>query len=66
MRYFSNLYWDNTWNAKWRTILGFDFGIQDSSSLNDKLSHIGANAFTLYNDNGKWQIIHLVDTRRKK
>ena len=34
--------------------------------VNDKLSHIGANAFTLYNDNGKWQIIHLIDTRRKK
>lgn len=34
--------------------------------VNDKLSHIGANAFTLYNDNGKWQILHLIDTRRKK
>jgi len=34
--------------------------------VNDKLNHIGANAFTLYNDNGKWQIIHLIDTRRKK
>lgn len=34
--------------------------------VNDKLSHIGANAFTLYNDNGKWLIIHLIDTRRKK
>jgi hypothetical protein len=34
--------------------------------INDQLSHIGANSFTLYNDNGKWQIIHLIDTRRKK
>lgn len=34
--------------------------------VNDKLSHIGANAFTLYNDDGKWVIIHLIDTRRKK
>lgn len=34
--------------------------------INEKLSHIGANSFTLYNDNGKWQIIHLIDTRRKK
>jgi hypothetical protein len=32
--------------------------------VNDKLSHIGANAFTLFNDSGKWQIIHLIDTRR--
>jgi hypothetical protein len=34
--------------------------------INEKLSHIGANSFTLYNDNGKWQIIHIIDTRRKK
>lgn len=34
--------------------------------INDKLSHIGANSFTLYNDNGSWQIIHLIDTRRRK
>ena len=34
--------------------------------VNDTLSHVGANAFTLFNDNGKWQIIHLIDTRRKK
>ncbi len=31
-----------------------------------KLHHIGANSFTMYNDNEKWQIIHLIDTRRKK
>ncbi len=34
--------------------------------INDQLSHVGANSFTLYNENGKWQIIHLIDTRRKK
>jgi hypothetical protein len=34
--------------------------------INDQLSHVGANSFTLYNKNGKWQIIHLIDTRRKK
>jgi hypothetical protein len=34
--------------------------------INEKFSHRGANSFTLYNDNGKWQIIHLIDTRRKK
>ena len=33
--------------------------------VNDTLSHVGVNAFTLLNDNGKWQIIHLIDTRRK-
>nr|WP_262918736.1 nuclear transport factor 2 family protein [Flavobacterium sp. HXWNR69] len=34
--------------------------------LNDNLSHIGVNSFTLYNENGQWYIIHLIDTRRKK
>jgi|LauGreDrversion4_2_1035121.scaffolds.fasta_scaffold19375_2 hypothetical protein len=34
--------------------------------INDNFSHRGANSFTLFNDNGKWQIIHLIDTRRKK
>ena len=56
MRYFSNLYWDNTWNSKWRTILGFDFGIQDSSSLNDKhLFWMSPVLITQYSINSKWQ-----------
>lgn len=33
--------------------------------VNGKLSHSGVNAFTLYNDNGFWKIIYLIDTRRK-
>lgn len=33
--------------------------------INDKLSHKGVNSFTLYNENGNWKIIHIVDTRRK-
>ncbi|MFN3968738.1 porin [Flavobacterium sp.] len=36
MRYFSNLYWDQKWNSKWRTILGFDSGIQTDKSNSDK------------------------------
>jgi hypothetical protein len=36
MRYFSNLYWDYKWNSKWRTITGFDIGVQDISSKNDE------------------------------
>jgi len=56
MRYFSNLYWDNTWNSKWRTILGFDFGIQDSSSLNDEhLFWMSPVLITQYSINSKWQ-----------
>lgn len=33
--------------------------------VNGKLSHSGVNAFTFYNDNGVWKIIHVIDTRRK-
>ena len=56
MRYFSNLYWDNQWNSKWRTILGFDFGIQDSSSLNDKhLYWMSPVLIAQYSINPKWQ-----------
>lgn len=31
-RYFSNWYWDCQWNDKWRTILGFDYGLQKRNS----------------------------------
>ena len=34
--------------------------------LNDKVSHIGVNAFTLINQGGFWKIFYLVDTRRKE
>ena len=30
-----------------------------------KFSHCGANSFQLFNNNGNWEIIYLVDTRRK-
>lgn len=33
--------------------------------INGKLSHSGVNAFTLFKENDKWKIIHLIDTRRK-
>jgi hypothetical protein len=33
--------------------------------VNDKLSHKGVNAFTLFKENDSWKIIHLIDTRRK-
>ena len=32
--------------------------------VNGKLSHKGVNAFTLFNDNGLWKVIHVLDTRR--
>ena len=34
--------------------------------FNDKFSHCGANSFQLFNNNGTWQIIYLVDMRRRE
>lgn len=33
--------------------------------LNGSFSHCGANSFQLYDDNGTWKIIYLVDMRRR-
>ncbi|WP_276379916.1 nuclear transport factor 2 family protein [Flavobacterium sp. H4147] len=33
--------------------------------LNDKRSHSGVNAFTLFKEKDSWKIIYLIDTRRK-
>ncbi len=33
--------------------------------LDGKFSHCGVNSFQLFNDNGTWKIIYLIDTRRK-
>lgn len=33
--------------------------------INDKFSHKGVNAFTLFKENGIWKIIYVIDTRRK-
>jgi ketosteroid isomerase-like protein len=34
--------------------------------INGKLQHKGVNSFQLYNDDGFWKIIYIIDTRRKK
>ena len=33
--------------------------------VNGKLSHSGVNSFTLFKEKDTWQIIHIIDTRRK-
>ena len=33
--------------------------------FNGKFSHCGANSFQLFNNNGTWEIIYLVDMRRR-
>lgn len=56
MRYFSNLYWDKIWNDKWRTIAGFDFGMQDLSSNNSEFGNWFSPIFiTQYSISKKWQ-----------
>ncbi len=32
---------------------------------NDKFLHCGVNSFQLFNDDGNWKIIYLIDTRRR-
>jgi len=57
MRYFNNLYWDKTWNDKWRTISGFDFGIQDVSSTNDVHKNwMSPVLITQHTFSSKWQM----------
>lgn len=34
--------------------------------FNNQFSHCGVNSFQLFNDNGNWKIIYLIDTRRKE
>jgi len=34
--------------------------------FNGNFSHCGVNFFKLFNDNGTWKIIYLIDTRREK
>jgi hypothetical protein len=34
--------------------------------LNGNFSHCGANSFQLFHNNGKWEIIFLVDMRRRE
>jgi hypothetical protein len=33
--------------------------------INNKLSHKGVNAFTLFKENNVWKIVYIIDTRRK-
>ena len=37
-----------------------------SFHLNGEFSHCGVNSFQLFNKNGEWKIIYLIDTRRRE
>ena len=62
MRYFSNLYWDATWNSKWHSIFGFDYGYQDLSTLNNEsTTWYSPVMITQYTINSKWQMAHRIE-----
>lgn len=62
MRYFNNIYWDKTWNEKWRTISGFDFGIQDISSNNNVHKNwLSPVVITQHTFSTKWQMAHRIE-----
>ena len=62
MRYFSNLYWDNAWSNKWRTILGFDFGVQDISLVGDNYQTWWTpTMITQYTISDKWQMAYRLE-----
>ncbi|MBN8642994.1 MAG: porin [Flavobacteriales bacterium] len=67
MRYFSNAYWDYKWNSKWRTIVGFDYGLQDVSSRNQKHeSWLSPVAIAQYSLSSKWQTAFRVEYYQDK
>ena len=63
-------------NQKWdERLLNFIIQVDDNMAnawtpyefwYNGEFSHCGVNSFQLFNDNGKWKIIYLIDTRRKE
>ena len=63
-------------DQKWDERL-LDFSIQVDGNManawvayefwyNDTFSHCGVNSFQLFNDQGTWKIIYLIDTRRRQ
>jgi len=54
MRYFSNLYYDQKWNDKWRTIAGFDLGVQKLGN-NESATWLSPVFIAQYSINPKWQ-----------
>ena len=62
IRYFSNMYWDKTWNTKWHSIFGFDYGVQDiSSKNNEKATWYSPVIITQYSFNSKWKMAHRIE-----
>ena len=54
-RYFSNLYYDFQWKSKFRTIAGFDFGLQKNLEGTSYSNWFSPVFITQYTINAKWQ-----------
>ena len=57
-RYFSNLYWDNQWTGKWRTILGFDYGLQKQVFGENYANWYSPVVIAQYLLTQKWQLAY--------
>lgn len=53
-RYFSNLYVDHQWNNEWRTIAGFDYGLQKNGETGDFDNWLTPTIITQYKINQKF------------
>jgi hypothetical protein len=54
-RYYSNLYYDVKWDSKFRSILGFDYGLQKNSLGDGYDNWFSPVMITQYSINSKWQ-----------
>lgn len=57
-RYFNNLYWDCQWAEKWRTILGFDYGLQKRISGEEYANWCSPVLIAQYSLAKKWQVAY--------
>jgi hypothetical protein len=63
-RFFSNLYYDFAWKSKFRTIVGFDYGMQKNSQDDKFSSWMSPVLITQYSINSKWQTAFRVEYYR--
>lgn len=57
-RYFSNLYWDYQWSDKWRTIFGFDYGLQKRLDAEGFANWYSPVLIAQYSISNKWLIAY--------
>lgn len=65
-RYFNNLYWDCQWTEKWRTILGFDYGLQKRISGENYSNWYSPVLIAQYSIAKKWQMAYRTEYYQDK